>query len=88
MVDERVQTGAFFAASLLSDGLKELHGYYVRDYLIERIEHMVDSSVTTSVYPRLSLAPGVRFASKGCYIVRLTGDDPPTPVAASDWIVP
>ena len=88
VVDERVQTGAFFAATLASDALKEVRGYYVRDYLIERLEHMVDSSVTTSVYPRLSLAPGVRFASKGCYIVRLTASDPPTLIAVSDWIVP
>jgi hypothetical protein len=49
---------------------------------------MVDSSVTTSVYPRLSLAPGVRFASKGCYIVRVTQGDPPTLEPVSDWIVP
>ena len=87
-VDERVQTGAFFAASLFNDGLKELHGYFVRDYLIERIEHMVDSSVTTSVYPRVSLSPGVRFASKGCSIVRLGPGDPPAPEPVSDWIVP
>jgi mono/diheme cytochrome c family protein len=88
VVDERAQTGAFFAVTLASDALKELRGYYTRDYLVERIEHMVDSSVTTSVYPRLNLAPGVRFASKGCYIVRLTDGDPPAPVAVSDWIVP
>lgn len=88
VVDERAQTGAFFAATLASDALKELRGYYTRDYLIERIEHMVDSSVTTSVYPRLSLAPGVRFASKGCYIVRVTQGDPPTLEPVSDWIVP
>jgi hypothetical protein len=88
VVDERVQTGAFFAATLASDALKEVHGYYTRDYFVEKIEHMVDNSVTTSVYPRLSLAPGVRFASKGCYIVRLTDVDPPTLIAVSDWIVP
>jgi mono/diheme cytochrome c family protein len=45
VVDERVQTGAFFAATVASDALKEVRGYYTRDYLMERIEHMVDSSV-------------------------------------------
>jgi hypothetical protein len=83
-----VQTGAFFAASLFNDGLKELHGSFVRDYLIERIEHMVDSSVTTSVYPRVSLSPGVRFASKGCSIVAYTPGTTPALQPVSEWIVP
>lgn len=40
----------------------------------------------TSAYPRLSLGPGQRFASKGGYIARL--GDGGTLLAASDWIVP
>lgn len=40
----------------------------------------------TTVYPRLSLAPGQRFASKGAYIVHL-GEDGKL-VADSEWIVP
>jgi hypothetical protein len=39
----------------------------------------------TTIYPRLSLAPGQRFASKGAYIVRFDSDKL---VAESDWIVP
>ena len=41
----------------------------------------------TTVYPRLSLAPGQRFASKGAYIVRF-GTDGKSVVPESDWIVP
>src|SRR5256886_17116185 len=45
---------------------------FVRDYLIERVEMALDHRVLTGYYPRLSLAPGHRFASKGGYIGRFT----------------
>ena len=41
----------------------------------------------TTVYPRLSLAQGQRFASKGAYIVHF-GAEGKSIVAESDWIVP
>ena len=42
----------------------------------------------TTIYPRLSLAPGQRTASKGAYIVRFAGDSGQELQAESDWIVP
>lgn len=42
----------------------------------------------TTIYPRLSLAPTQRFASKGGYIVRFADSDSGKLVAESEWIVP
>ncbi|MBS4098821.1 MAG: c-type cytochrome [Sulfuricella sp.] len=41
----------------------------------------------TTVYPRLTLGQGQRFASKGGYIVRFAGGDSDKLVAESDWII-
>ncbi len=79
----RVQADAYFAVTLAGEALMHIRGNFSRDYLIERIEHMTDSMLYTSVYPRLGLAPGQRYAAKGAYIWHLGGktDD-------AHWVVP
>ncbi|MFP3693192.1 cytochrome C, partial [Burkholderia sp. SIMBA_048] len=59
-----------------------------RDYLVERIDDMLEHRILTGYYPRLTLAPGQRYASKGGYIVRFAEPDRLRVVADSDWIVP
>jgi len=88
VVAEQVQADTFLAVGLLSETLNHMSDTFVREYLVERIEDMLSHRVLTGYYPRLSLASGQRFASKGGYMVRL-GTDRRTPlVAESDWIVP
>jgi hypothetical protein len=45
-------------------------------WLIERVEHEAELVPDPGAYPSPSLGPGQRFASKGCWIVRL---DPAAP---------
>ncbi len=52
----------------------------------QRRAFALGDSTGTSIYPRLSLGPGQRFASKGAYIVHVDADG--ALVADSDWIVP
>ncbi len=88
--DEYVMANAYFAVTITADVVKHLRANLIRDYFIERMEHMVENTVFHSVYPHLSLGPGQRFASKGCYIVGplvdITKENLLT--ANYDWVVP
>jgi hypothetical protein len=83
---DAVQLNAYFVMSLLDCSLARMVDHFSRDYLIETIEHETETSVNPGVFPRLSLGPGQRFASKGAYVVKLASDG--TVQAVSDWIVP
>jgi hypothetical protein len=73
---------------VLSDGIGHIMDSFSRDYLIERVEHVVNQTPTPSLYPSVSLAPGQRFAAKGSSVVELGDGDPPSLKPLSGWIVP
>lgn len=128
LVDERMQSEAFFAFSSFSWIASSMLNNLYTDYLIERAEatlsmrdamqvqeevqsmmmggggrrpsvnrpvanavseqHVVDIQFlrkreSTSIYPRLTLGNGQRFASKGAYLRKLSVSDD-----AVDWLVP
>lgn len=83
LIDPRLQADAYFAATLAGEALMHIRSNQTREYFIERIEHMTDSMIDTSYYPRLALAPGQRYAAKGAYVWQL--DKPPS---TARWIVP
>jgi hypothetical protein len=88
VVDERVQSDTYLACGILAENLTDMLDSFVRDYLIERVEGMLSRRTISGYYPRLGLAPGQRFASKGGYIVRFAEPEGSKVVADSDWIVP
>ena len=87
VVAEPVQVDTYIACQLVSEAAGHAFADLVPDYLIEQIENMVSSKLLDGYYPRLGLAPGQRFASKGGYIVRL-GPAPGGVIADTQWVVP
>ena len=88
VVAEQVQVDTYLVCGLVSDTLNHMVDTFVRDYLVERIEGMLEHRVITGYYPRLALAPGQRFASKGGYLVRFVGTTGTRVVPEGDWTVP
>lgn len=88
VVDERTQADTYLACGILAETLNDMLDSFVRDYLVERIETMLSYRTITGHYPRLGLAPGQRFASKGGYIVRFAEPEGRRLVPDSDWITP
>lgn len=86
--EERIQANAYFAATVAGDALAHMEEIFSRDYFIERVEHMTEQSLFPSVFPRLSLGPGQRFASKGGYVTGFAQDGVRRTALPGDWIVP
>jgi len=86
--DFRLQADTYLACGLLSETVNHMADTFVRPYLIERVEDMVDHRVITGYYPRLTLATGQRFASKGGFMVRFAEAKGTKLVAETEWIVP
>jgi hypothetical protein len=85
---ERVQTDTYVACGILAEALGEMLDSFVPDYLLERTEDMLSHRLTNGYYPRLTLGPGQRFASKGGYVVRFAADTGEAIDADGDWAVP
>ena len=88
VVDERTQTDTYLACSILAEAAGTMLDNFVPDYLLERVEVELSHRIINGYYPRLGLAPGQRFASKGAYIVRFPDPVGTRVVTEGDWIVP
>jgi len=72
-VDDAVQSDADLACRAVSNAVDEMGENLFRDYLVERLEVLMERRPSPGRYPRLSLGPDQRVASKNGYIVRFTG---------------
>jgi hypothetical protein len=76
-----------YACRVLGLGLARIQSNFSRDYLLEVLEHALDGTEISSLFPRTSLGPNQRLLSRGAYIVDPTqlrdGD-----VSHSPWIQP
>lgn len=88
VVAEQVQADTYLACGLLAETLSHMVDTFVRDYLVERIEDTLEHRIMTGYYPRLGLAPGQRFASKGAYMVRFEDSTGTRLAISTDWSVP
>ncbi len=82
---EPVQVNTYVACSAILEMLNHMHGAFPPDYLIERLEAMLEHQLVTGYYPQLALAPNERFASKGGYLVRFADG---RVIPDTDWVVP
>jgi hypothetical protein len=88
VVATQVMADTYLACGLLAETLSHMVDTWVRDYLVERIEDMLEHRILTGQYPRLSLGQGQRFASKGGFIVRFVGNEGSRIVVDQDWQIP
>ena len=88
VVAEQTQADTFLACGLLAETLSHMADTFTPDYLVERLDDMIERRIITGYYPRLTLGPGQRFASKGGYIVRFAEPERMRLAADGEWTVP
>jgi hypothetical protein len=84
----RIQFNTYYALNLLQYSLEHVVDHFSRDYLLEYIEHEAENALNPGTFPRLSLGPEQRFASKGAYLVQIDGSESQSVKPVSAWIVP
>lgn len=88
VVAEQLQADTYLACGLLAETLNHMVDAFVPDYLVERVQERLEHRIITGYYPRLALASGQRFASKGGYIVHFSEPQGTRVIADNEWRTP
>ncbi|MEW5746289.1 MAG: amino acid ABC transporter substrate-binding protein [Nitrospirota bacterium] len=87
VTDFAIQSKMYFVGWMLSEALMMMQSDFYRDYFLDVIDMAKDQTYAIVTYPRVSFGPGQRYASKGCYIVQLSGGPEPELVRKSEWVI-
>jgi mono/diheme cytochrome c family protein len=88
IVAEQVQVDTYLACGLVAETLSHMSDAFVRPYLVERMQRLLDHRIMTGYYPHLTLGSNQRFASRGGYMVHFADATGHRLAADSDWLVP
>jgi hypothetical protein len=86
LTDFEIQAKMYFLGWMLPGAIKNMRSEFFRDYFLEGFDMMIDQDYSIAVYPRLTFGPGQRYASKGCYIVKLSSGPSPEMIPVNDWV--
>jgi len=82
----RQQAQAFFTCLALKHALNHMGRFFVRDYVLDMLDHAQNLVAYLPSYARATLGPGQRFLSKGGYVLPVT--DGRLETAEAEWILP
>ena len=82
----RRQAEAFFACLALKDAMAHIGRFFIREFLLDTLDHAQSIVAYLPHYPRPTLGPQQRFVNKGGYILPIVKGQIDTKEA--DWILP
>jgi hypothetical protein len=88
LADDITAAKVLFACKAFGMALADIQSNFTREYLLESLEHALDSSFLTSLYPRTTLGPDQRFLSRGAYLTSLVDRQGQIVVTNGSWIQP
>lgn len=86
LVAPRLQAEAFFACLALNDSVKHMGRYFVRDYVLDMLDHAQSLSTYLPIHSRPTIGPGQRFLTKGGFVLPIV--DGHADEQGADWISP
>ena len=87
VTDMEIQAKMYFLGWMLTGVTRMMGDDFYRDYFLDIFDMMHDENYAIANYPRVSFGPGQRYASKGCYIVRIDEQAPGKISPLTNWVI-